>query len=167
MMDGEVRNLIGGAGKDAFLGVVFALAGLLLLVWIIPAETIPGDDEELSQAFMPSVAAWLFMACGVFLALKGLVHMRVAGSEPATLETSDADATDLLFAKALCVGSVALFGALLAIYVLGFLVGGALAIFAFVLAFDRTRLLGGAVIAIAVPPVLYALAWHGLRLALP
>ena len=65
------------AGRDIG-AALFLLIGAALLLWfVIPAETISGDEGELPQAFMPSLAAvTILVAAALSLIRATTTHTR-------------------------------------------------------------------------------------------
>ena len=166
------------AGRD--IGVaLFLLGGAALLIWmVIPAETIPGDEGELPQAFMPTLAAAAILAAAALvLARAVLERARERKSGRAAAVGDDAVAGQVAAPEhqpidrvfwAVLAGASLLFGLVLAVLGhFGFLAGGAVAILAFGLAFRRGAWLALAVLAVVLPAVAYFLVLHGLGLALP
>ena len=157
---------------------LFLLAGAVLLVWIvIPAETIPGDEGELAQAFMPNLAAvTILVAAALVLVRAGAERARERRAVPAqgTGEQPAAGAAeperqpiDRVFWTVL-VGAILVFGLVLAVLGrFGFLVGSGAAILAFGLVFSRRAWVGIAALAVLLPAASYYLVLHGLGLALP
>ena len=166
------------AGRDIG-AALFLLSGAALLIWlVIPAETIPGDEGELPQAFMPTLAAAAILAAAALVFARATLERSrgrndgraAAVGEPAPAEPVAAPEhhpIDRVFWTVLA-GATVLFGFILAVLgQLGFLAGSAVAILAFGLAFDRGAWLALVVLAVLLPAVAYFLVLHGLGLALP
>ncbi len=157
------------AGRDAAAALV-SLIGAILLIWVvIPAETIPGDEGELSQAFMPSLAAAVILVTAVVT----LFRTSRRGWEPPDHDTGSSGLTpeempvDRIFwgvlAGALVIFTVVLF----LIDRFGHLPGSMAAILFFGLVFNRRAWIGIAALAIAFPVVVHIAVFHGLGLSLP
>ena len=166
------------AGRDIG-AALFLLAGAALLVGVvIPAETIPGDEGELAQAFMPTLAAAaIAIAAGLILVRAVSERVRArrgthSGPEvpevpdPASVEP-ERQPIDRFFWSVLA-GATLLFGLVLAaLGGYGFLVGGGASILAFGLVFGRRRWPSVLALAVLFPAAAYFLVLHGLGLALP
>lgn len=135
-------------------GLVLAVAGLALAVWVIPAQSVPGDEGEIAPAFMPTAAALTFVALGVLQAIAGWRH---------------APGADAGWGRYLLAAGVGLALATALIAWTGFVIGGAVSVLTLGLLMGargsaRWWLIG---VALALPLLTHTLAWHGLRLALP
>ncbi|MDP7641530.1 MAG: tripartite tricarboxylate transporter TctB family protein [Alphaproteobacteria bacterium] len=143
---------------DLISGLILVLFGLILAVWVIPAEAFPGDPDEMAPAFLPTVAAVVIVAlAGVQTVVAGV------GREP---PPPDFDRFSVVF----LIASAAVFGLVIALIMnFGFIVGGisSITLIGFIMrpkGSERWWLLA---IAVALPLGSYMLAWHGLRLSLP
>jgi len=166
------------AGRDIGAALFLLAGAVLFIVFVIPAETIPGDEGELPQAFMPTLAAAaILVAAALVFARATLERARrrnagrvaavgdEAAAEPVT--APEHQPIDRVFWTVLA-GASLLFGLVLAVLGhFGFLAGGAVAILAFGLAFRRGAWMALAVLAVLLPTVAYFLVLHGLGLALP
>lgn len=152
---------------DLITGAVLAISGVVFLFWIIPLETVPGDEGEIAPALMPMAAMTVMTVLG--LVIFGSALWRRPGSRSASASMA-VDWGSVRFFFSVAIG---LFGALAAVWLLGFVLSGILIVlgFAFFLARDfwrQWRLAASVVlVALAVPVAIYYLAWHGLRLSLP
>ena len=76
--------------RDLVIGGFCATLGMILILWIIPAEIrVPSrvPNPALSPAFWPSILAWLLVIAGVSLAAQRLWKIRLSGrnaAQPAT-----------------------------------------------------------------------------------
>ena len=163
------------AGRDIGAALFLLAGAALLIVFVIPAETIPGDEGELPQAFMPTLAAAAILVAAALVfarAARERARERNAGRVGDEAVAGQAAAPehqpiDLLF-WAVLAGATLLFGLVLAVLdQLGFLAGSAVAILAFGLAYRRGAWMALAVLAVLLPAVAYFLVLHGLGLALP
>ena len=168
------------AGRDIG-AALFLIACAVALIWlVIPAETIPGDEGELPQAFMPTLAAAAILVAAALVFTRaalerarerraGRAATAVAGGEAAEGQAAapEHQPIDRVF-WAVLAGATLLFGLALAVLDrFGFLAGSAVAILAFGLAFHRGAWRAIAVLAVALPAAAYFLVLHVLGLALP
>ena len=135
--------------------VALALAGIF---WAIPKETVAGEPGEVAPADLPKFALWVIVVCGAWQLLTSLR----AGSD----KQNPLDRFALGF---LAAGTLALIAALIGIWKLGYMAGGALCIFAIGAAmrpkgYNWVWLVA---VSVALPIGIYILSWHGLRLSLP
>ncbi len=153
---------------DIVSGLILAVVSVLLLVWIIPANTSPPQSENnLSPAFLPSLAALVMLTLAVLLAI-------VSWTSP----PGDPDARHEEFgdeARGLGLGEmadIAIWSAFAAAMMAGFLTIGflATAVAALVLMMLYTgerRPIPIAAVAIALPLALQQIAWHAFTVQLP
>lgn len=143
------------ARSELASGVILALAGLVLAIWVIPMESAPGDEGEIAPGFMPSAAAITLVLLGALLALSAL-----------RADAQDAGPVGWLFLLGAAVGLAASVGV---IAVTGFKIGGAVTVatLGFIMGARGAARWWMLAIAIALPVLTHTLAWHGLRLALP
>ncbi len=166
------------AGRDIGAALFLLVGAALLVGVVIPAETIPGDEGELAQAFMPTLAAAaIAAAAGLILAraVSDRSRVRRGGAsraddeevpDPASAEP-ERQPVDRFFWSVLA-GATLLFGVVLAVLgEFGFLAGGGVSILAFGLVFSRRSWPALAVLAFLFPAAAYFLVLHGLGLALP
>ena len=170
------------AGRDIG-AALFLIACAVALIWlVIPAETIPGDEGELPQAFMPTLAAAAILVAAAFVftraALERARERRAGRAATAAAVAGGAAAEGQAAAPehqpidrvfwAVFAGATLLFGLALAVLDrFGFFAGSAVAILAFGLAFHRGAWRAIAVLAVALPAAAYFLVLHVLGLALP
>ena len=167
------------AGRDIGAALFLIVCAVALIWLIIPAETIPGDEGELPQAFMPTLAAAAILVAAALVltrAALGRARERRAGRGPAApggeavegpAAAPEHQPIDRVF-WAVLAGATLLFGLALAVLGrFGFLAGSAVAILAFGLAFHRGAWRAIAVLAVALPAAAYFLVLHVLGLALP
>lgn len=169
------------AGRDIGAALFLIVCAVALIWLVIPAETIPGDEGELPQAFMPTLAAAAILVAAALVftrAALGRARERKAGRAAAAAvaggEAVEGQAAapehqpiDRVF-WAVLAGATLLFGLALAVLGrFGFLAGSAVAILAFGLAFHRGAWRAIAVLAVALPAAAYFLVLHVLGLALP
>lgn len=165
------------AGRDIGAALFLFVGAVLLIAIVIPAETIPGDEGELSQAFMPTLAAAaILLAAALVLVRAVYVHLRArralpgqdAGEGPAAeVAEPERQPIDRVFWVVLA-GAALLLGAVLGLILhFGFLVGSGAAILVFGLVFNRRAWVGIAALATLLPAAAYYLVLHGLGLALP
>ena len=143
---------------DVAAGLVLAAAAAAAALWVIPEQAVPGDEGEIAPALLPTLAA---VAVAVFALVQALATALGRSGEPV-----DFDGRAVLFAVA---ATAALAAAVALIAWAGFRVGGVVAIAAIGLAMRPARSVAVwlLVVAAVLPLATYALAWHGLRLALP
>ena len=167
------------AGRDVGAALFLIVCAVALIWLVIPAETIPGDEGELPQAFMPTLAAAAILVAAVLVftrAAIGRARGRKAGRAAAVpggeavegqAATPEHQPIDRVF-WAVLAGTTLLFGLALAVLGrFGFIAGSAVAILAFGLAFRRGAWRAIAVLAVALPAAAYFLVLHVLGLALP
>ena len=165
------------AGRDTGAALVLLIGAVLLLWFVIPAQTIPGDEGELAQSFMPSLAAVTILAAAALILVRaaaGAVRKRQSGAAPnppAESGTAPAMPEEAAIGRPFWMvlgGTVLGFSIILALLELfGFLAGSAAGILIFGLAFRRRSLVTFVVLAVLLPAASYVLALHGLGLALP
>jgi len=137
---------------------MLVLCGLVLAIWVIPVESVPGDPDEMAPAFLPTVAALIIVVLAGFQTVIAGVGQKVP--------PPDFDRFSVLF----LIASAVVFGLVIALIMnLGFIGGGisSIALIGFIMrpkGSERWWLLA---IAVALPLGSYLLAWHGLRLSLP
>ncbi len=152
---------------DLILGIVIALFGLLLIVWIIPAQVNDAGSFGLPPSLAPRSLAWLMVALGVILAAQ---NIRSVGADPLAGSLTWGDVGHL----AICVISV---GAMLIVMgyagqalgrpYSGFWIAAPLGLLAFTLIHSGAPLWAYVFNMLAAPAVIYAVFWWGLELPLP
>lgn len=150
---------------DFCVGGFFLCAGIVLLTAVIPNQTIMVDDGELAHAFMPSLAAWLFVVFGGALLLRPVAArvLKIQFANPPVYPSP----IDAVFIKCLGAGIGVLAVSILSIRHTGYLFGGGITIFLSSLLFQYNRPAQSVTIALVVPGMIYVLVRIGLRLALP
>ena len=152
---------------NVLASICLILLGLLALIWVIPAQTVPVDPGELPGSLLPSVAAWVVVGAALWQLAQILLSGRKAASrEPAAPGYGVDSRSSLLFFLGSAL-TLALF--LLAIAQFGYLIGGAIGVLMLGWLMKPT---GAArwwllVVAAVVPAGVYYLALHLLRLSLP
>ena len=172
------------AGRDIGAALFLLIGAALLIRIVIPAETIPGDEGELAQAFMPTLAA-VTIAAAASLVLIRAVAARFRDSRAAAATTGEAThggpereavpaepeqgPIDRVFWMVLAGGALLFVLVLALVGQLGYLIGSGATILLFGLAFNRDRRAWVSIIALAVllPPAAHVLVLYGLGLALP
>ncbi|MEL7099016.1 MAG: tripartite tricarboxylate transporter TctB family protein [Pseudomonadota bacterium] len=156
--------LLAGRAQDFYLGVLIAVAGVLLLVWIIPAQVNDAGSFGLPPSLAPRALSWVMILCGVMLALQNMRNTQRAGKLAAR---------EVLFLVA-CLGAVG--GMLLLMRMLsdaidqpnaGFLLSAPLGVIALTVLHSRAPLWAYAFNALVAPLVIVAAFWWGLELPLP
>ena len=171
------------AGRDIGAALFLIVCAVALIWLVIPAETIPGDEGELPQAFMPTLAAAAILAAAALVftraALERVRERKTGRAVAVAVAEAGGEAVEGQAAApehqpidrvfwAVLAGATLLFGLVLAVLDrFGFLAGSAVAILAFGLAFHRGGWRAIAVLAVALPAAAYFLVLHVLGLALP
>ena len=152
---------------DLISGAVLTIAGAVFLFWIIPMETVPGDEGEIAPSLLPTAAMTVLTVLGLVIFVSAL-RRRAGEQGPSTLLAVDWSSLRFFFLMA-----AGLFASLAAVWLLGFIFGGILIVLGFALFlarnFWRERRLAISIVLVSltVPAAIYYLAWHGLRLSLP
>ncbi|MAG98240.1 MAG: tripartite tricarboxylate transporter TctB family protein [Alphaproteobacteria bacterium] len=143
---------------DLITGPILAVVGLVLALWVIPIESVPGDEGEIAPAFMPTAVVTVI----VVLAILQTIVAGFAGKR-------SVPAIDRFSALFVVASAVLLTLALAATAALGFVIGGTATIIFIGFLMRPTGAARGWLIAVAVafPLGSYYLVWYGLRLALP
>ena len=152
------------AGRDIGAALFLLIGAALLIRIVIPSETIPGDEGELAQAFMPTLAAVTIAAAATAgEATHGGPEREAVPAEP------EQGPIDRVFWMVLAGGALLFVLVLALVGQLGYLIGSGATILLFGLAFNRNRRAWVFIIAVAVllPPPAHVLVLYGLGLALP
>lgn len=150
---------------DFLSGTLLALLGLVMVVWVIPAETFSGDEGEIAPAFVPSVTMIVIGVLGALLVLARLpVLMRYLGGLAGTLDAQPFDRVSL---KVIFITGAGLFAALAVFAGFGYIAMGIATVIAFSLYLGRTNWVALAVVAALVPVGTYFVVLHALRVAMP
>lgn len=96
-------------------GVVAVLLGGAMILWIIPAQTVPAIFASVPSGFYPIFTCGMLVASGLALALSGLISTSIASPAPPRG-----------FATRLAVAFVLLVGIMFAVPIVGFLPAGVL-----------------------------------------
>lgn len=153
---------------DIAAGLFIAAFALLLLFWIIPANTSPPQSESnLSPSFLPSVAATTMLVLSLLLASGALLGKRADDGE--LHEEFGAEARGMGWRE---LRDVAVWGAFSVIMMLGFSTVGFLATsipaLALMLLFTGVRSPSTIVAtSILTPGLIYLIAWHAFSVQLP
>lgn len=153
---------------DIFSGLVLAIVALVLLFVIIPQHTSPPQSENnLSPAFMPSLAVvvMLAMACVIMLT----AWLRAPGKKDELHEEFGEEAhgiglTDLADVALWCGFAVAL---MVGFKTIGFLATSIPALALMMLYARQRSLVAIAIVAVAVPFVIQQIALHAFSVQFP
>ena len=165
------------AGRDIGAALFLLVSAVLLLWFVIPAETIPGDEGELPQAFMPSLAAVALAAAAALILLRAAAALlrdrrsgKTAIAAPAR-EDGPAPPEEAAIGGAfwaVLAGSLLFFTLILVLLEqMGFIAGSGAAILVVGLAFNRRSVVAVGALAILLPAASHVLVLYGLGLALP
>jgi len=55
---------------DRMSGLVFFLAAVVMLLWVIPAQVETAEDGVIQPGTLPSALCWLIMVCGAWLVIR-------------------------------------------------------------------------------------------------
>lgn len=158
------KSTLAGLSQDFFLGLGIVLFGVLLLLWIIPAQVNDAGSFGLPPSLAPKSLAWVMIVCGAVLAVQNL------------RSSSDANGLKLgeiafllrcLVAVGLMLLVMSFAGQALNRPNAGFLVGAPLGLIAFTVLHSRAPVWAYAFNAIVAPLVIVAAFWWGLELPLP
>lgn len=153
---------------DIVSGLVLAAFSILLLVWIIPANTsAPQSEHNLSPAFLPSLAALVMLTLAALLALVSWftpardvdTRHEEFGDEARGLGL--AETTDIAVWSAFAVAMMTGF------LTVGFLVTAIAALTLMMLYAGERRPVMITAVALAVPVALQQIAWHAFTVQLP
>ncbi len=133
-------------------GLFAALTGLVLIVWVIPAQTVPAIFASVPSGFYPNFTSVMLIASGLALAVSGFV------SSPPQVTATPAGLIAVRFTVAL----VLLAGAMLATPIVGFVPAGVAICLITLVLMRENRWLLTAAICIAAPVVV----WAGFELLL-
>ena len=161
---GPAKSTLAGFSQDFFLGLAIVLFGVLLLIWLIPAQVNDAGSFGLPPSLAPKALAWVMIACGTVIAVQNV--------------RSSSGGRDLLLREVVFLGSCLLaVGLTLLIMSLvgeaidrpnaGFLIGAPLGLIAFTFLHSRAPVWAYAFNAIVAPLVIIAAFWWGLELPLP
>jgi len=156
--------MLAGFSQDFLLGLAIVLFGVLLLLWIIPAQVNDAGSFGLPPSLAPRALAWVMIACGTVIAVQNV--------------RSSSGGRGLVFREVVFLGSCLLaVGLTLLIMRLagqaidrpntGFLIGAPLGLIAFTFLHSRAPIWAYAFNAIVAPLVIIAAFWWGLELPLP
>jgi hypothetical protein len=153
---------------DIASGLVLAVFALLLIVWVIPANTSPPHSEgNLSPAFLPTVAASVML---VLSALLAVTSWFARADEPAAPhEEFGEEARGLGLAESGDIAVWSLFGwAMMAGFLtIGFLATAMAGLAAMMLYAGERNRVAIPLVAIALPLALQQIAWHAFSVQLP
>lgn len=148
-------------------GAALAVTSVVFMFWIIPAETVPGDEGEIAPALLPMAAMTVMGVLGAWVFVSALWRRPGSPAEEGSFSINWPSVRFFFAVAGL------LFGALAAVEYLGFIASGALIVIGFALFLERNfkqeRWIGVSVVLVAatVPVTIYFLASYGLRLSLP
>lgn len=153
---------------DILSGLVLAALSLLLLVWIIPANTSPPQSENnLSPAFLPSVAALIMMALA---ALLSLVSSLTAGKDAGTPHEEfgdEARGVGLREIADIGIWSAFAFAMMVGFLTIGFLLTAIAALALMMIYAGARNPITITAVAVAVPVALQQISWHAFTVQLP
>lgn len=159
-----VRTTLAGLTQDGYLGLGIILFGILLLLWIIPAQVNDAGSFGLPPSLAPKSLAWVMIACGVALIIQNLRSARF---------TEGIRASELVFMLS-CLFAIGLMLVLMAYSGewldrpnAGFLLAAPLGLLLFTFLHSRAPLWAYIFNATVVPLVIVAAFWWGLELPLP
>ncbi|MGD8561032.1 MAG: tripartite tricarboxylate transporter TctB family protein [Desulfarculaceae bacterium] len=146
--------------SDFFLSLILAVFSLIMLVWVIPSQSAPGEQYGLPPATMPMICAAGILVFSLILLLQNRPRKWAPKDEdkpPLTLKPLAR--TGLNFAIALI--------CLLFMNVAGFVAGGIFVIGAGMLAAGQRSPLIISACSLGIPVLAYLLLRYGLMVSLP
>ena len=126
-------------------GLAATFLGVALILWIIPAQTVPAVFASVPSGFYPNITSMMLVISGIALTVSGLISTK-------------ADRTEIppaLFAVRFAVALILLVGAMLLVPILGFLPTGAGVCAITLLAMREHHWLRIAAICVAAPLVVW------------
>ena len=158
------KSTLAGFSQDFFLGLAIVFFGVLLLLWLIPAQVNDAGSFGLPPSLAPKALAWVMIACGTMIAVQNV-------------RTSSAGRS-LVLREVVFLGSCLLAVGLMLLIMgqageaidrpnAGFLIGAPLGLIAFTFLHYRAPVWAYAFNAIVAPLVIIAAFWWGLELPLP
>lgn len=149
-----------GAWTDIAAGTLMALAALLMVAAIIPAEVSDAAGRnDISPAFVPQITAYLILGFSALLIVNGIKRRN-------TVEGRSGQSVGIV-SRDVVIAAVAVTLFQLAFVHLGFLIAGSVAIAIAMLAIGERRLLILLPIAGLAPVVLQQASWRLLSIWLP
>lgn len=158
------KSALARFSQDFFLGLGILLFGVLLLLWIIPAQVNDAGSFGLPPSLAPKSLAWVMIVCGAILATQNLRSSSDAGG---LVSGEIAFLLSCLVAVGLMLLVMGFAGQALDRPNVGFLVGAPLGLIAFTVLHSRAPIWAYAFNAIVAPLVIVAAFWWGLELPLP
>lgn len=153
---------------DIVSGLILAALSIMLLVWIIPANTSPPQSENnLSPAFLPSLAA---LVMGTLAALLAIVSWTSPPDGPEILHEEfgdEARGIGLAEISDIAIWSVFAIAMMAGFLNIGFLATAVAALVLMMLYTGERRPIPIAAVAISVPLALQQIAWHAFTVQLP
>jgi putative tricarboxylic transport membrane protein len=153
---------------DILSGLVLAALSLFLLVWLIPANTSPPQSENnLSPAFLPTVAAIVMLVLATLLALVSWTTERADGDRPHEEFGEEARGIGLAEATDIAVWSAFSFAMMVGFLTIGFIPTAVPALALMMIYTGARGPVTIAAVAIAVPVAIQQVAWHAFTVQLP
>lgn len=149
-----VRKLL--RSTDVITGTVLALAGLIMLLFVIPSQIETGNEYGLSDSFVPNLFMGALTALGAMLTVKGIIGQKY----PDGVEFNTATLRHLALVALLLLTTLGLMA------LGGFLVGGIFVIAAFMIYQGERRPVAIAITAVAGAGLIYLFFRHGLSILL-
>ena len=139
---------------DTIIGLVVAAACVVILAWVIPAETSRATAFGMPPALMPTVTISAALGLAVLLAVAGTLRDSTEAPTEDTLELPNAPGLA-------CAGMI--LACILIMQFAGLLAGGILTVAGFMLVMGERRPVRILVIALAVPGAIQLLLGSALR----
>lgn len=153
---------------DILSGLLLTALALVLLVWVIPANTSPPQSEmNLSPAFLPSLAAIVMLVLAALLALVTWLSNRDDTGDLHEEFGTEARGIGLPELADIAIWSAFAVAMMAGFLTIGFLLTAIAALVLMMLYAGERNPLAIVAVAIAVPLALQQIAWHAFTVQLP
>lgn len=162
--DTPAKSTLAGLSQDFYLGLAIAMFGVLLLLWIIPAQVNDAGSFGLPPSLAPKSLARVMIACGAVLSVQNL---RTSSNGLGIHFSELVYMLSCLVAVGLMLVLMAYLGMVLDRPNAGFLVSAPIGLVVFTFLHSRPPLWAFGFNAIVAPLLIVAAFWWGLELPLP
>ena len=158
------KTTLAGLSQDFYVGIAIVLFGVLLHLWIIPAQVDDAGSFGLPPSLAPKALGWVMIFCGGALAFQ---QLRFSSDICGIVWGEIAFLVSCLLAVGLMLAIMNIAGQAFYRPNAGFLVGAPLGLIAFTFLHSRAPIWAYAFNAVVAPLVILAAIWWGLELPLP
>lgn len=153
---------------DIISAIVLAVFAGLLLVWIIPANTSPPQSEDnLSPAFLPSLAASILLVLAIVLGMTSWSRQRPEADELHEEFGAEAHGVGLADVADLAIWCAFAMAVMFGFETIGFVPTAIPALVAMMLFGGQRNWLAIGGVAVVVPLAIQQIAWHAFNVQMP